>query len=374
MVWARGASGAGCLGRRVDRVARVGYALALLNVSLGLIPVVAFLSVLILLDSFKLVTLRSVLQAILVGGLAALAGYRINGALLDALPISTTVFSRYVAPVTEELLKSLYLVLLMRGKRVGFLVDSALQGFAVGAGFALVENVYYLPRLGAAGPLLWIVRGFGTAIVHGSTTSIFAMISKALADRHPASALGVFVPGWAVAIAVHSIFNHFILNPLLATALLLVILPLLIIVVFERSRQATHAWLGDGFDDDVEFLRTILSGAVGQTRVGSYLQSLRSRFPGTVVADMLCLIRIHLELSLHGKGILIARDAGLHLPVADEVRANLEELRYLEKSIGATGLLAVRPLLKNSSRDLWHLYTLEQAGASARDARDGSAG
>ncbi len=77
---------------------------------------------------------------------------------------------------------------------------------------------------------------------------------------------------------------------------------------------------------------------------------------------MLCLIRINLELSLRGKGILIAREAGLELPVGEDVRANLDELRYLEKSIGATGLLVIEPLLKRTSRDLWHFYVLGQAG------------
>lgn len=319
-------------------------------------------------DSFKLVALRSVLVALLAGCVAALACSFINGWILEASAVSTAVFSRYVAPLTEELVKSLYVTYLILRKRVGFLVDAAIQGFAVGAGFALVENVHYLLNLESAGPFLWVVRGFGTAIVHGSTTAIFATISKGLADRHPESRLRVLVPGGAAAIAVHSFFNHFVLNPLLATTLLLVVLPLLMIVVFERSQQATHAWLSAGLADDAELLDTILSGEVGQTRAGAYLHSLKTRFPGTMVADMLCLIRTHLELSLHGKGILIAREAGVHVPVGEDIRVNLEELRYLEKEIGATGLLAIKPLLKQSSRDLWHFYLLETSG-SASDAR-----
>ena len=181
--------------------------------------------------------------------------------------------------------------------------------------------------------------------------------------------VAVFVPGVVAAYAVHSLFNHFILNPVLATALLLVALPLLMIAVFERSRRATRGWLSAGFTGDLDFLSTILSGEVAQTRAGEYLRSLTSRFPGTVVADMLCLIRVNLELSLRGKGILIAREAGLHLPVAEDVRANLDEMRYLEKAIGRTGMLAVRPLLRRSRHDLWHLYVLEEAGAPPADRR-----
>ena len=139
------------------------------------------------------------------------------------------------------------------------------------------------------------------------------------------------------------------------------------IAVFDRSRKATREWLSAGFTSDLDFLSTILAGDVAATRAGEYLRSLTSRFPGPVVADMLCLIRINLELSLRGKGVLVAREAGLDLPVGADVRANLEELKYLEKAVGPTGLLAIGPLLKSSRRDLWHLYMLEEAGP--RDGR-----
>jgi hypothetical protein len=321
------------------------------------------LAVLVAIDSFKLVPVRSVLRSIAAGCVAAMLSWYVNLAL-TGLGVGEPAFSRYVSPVIEESLKALYLVYLLRRQRVGFLVDAAIHGFAIGAGFALVENTYYLWRL-EGGLVLWFVRGFGTAVLHGGTTALLAMIAKVLADRHPTSRTAFVWPGLAVAILVHSFFNHFILHPLLATGLLLIALPLLMIAVYERSRRATRGWLSAGFTGDLAFLGTILSGEVGQTRVGEYLQSLTSRFPGPVVADMLCLIRINLELSLRGKGILIAREAGLALPIGEDVRANLEELKYLEKAIGHTGLLAVRPLLKASRHDLWHLYMLEEAGSRA---------
>jgi RsiW-degrading membrane proteinase PrsW (M82 family) len=345
------------------------------NALLGLVPVVAFLVVLVFMDSFKLVRPRSVVLAIVIGGLAAAVCSPLNAGIMDAFRLSTRAFSRYGAPLTEETLKAAYVAFLIRRRRVGFLVDAAIQGFAVGAGFALVENATYLLSLGGARPLLWVVRGSGTAMVHGSATAIFAMLSKTFADRRGESGVSAFLPGMAAAVGLHSLFNHFVLNPLLTTALLLVVIPLLMVVVFERSRSATRAWLSQGLNDDVEFLGLILSGSVGPTRAGSYLRSLKDRFPGTVVADMLCLVRINLELSLRGKGLLIARDAGLELPVGEDVTANLEELRYLEHSIGRTGLLAVEPLLRKTSRDLWHLYVLGKAGkrrsAATERGKDG---
>ena len=72
------------------------------------------------------------------------------------------------------------------------------------------------------------------------------------------------------------------------------------------------------------------------------------------------------------KGLLLAREMGLPAAVGPDVVANLEELRYLEKAIGPTGLLAMKPIRRHSSRDLWQLQVLADAGAhNARKPRGG---
>jgi RsiW-degrading membrane proteinase PrsW (M82 family) len=336
----------------------------LLNVAAALLPVLFFLALLVILDSFKLVTPRAVLSALLAGAAAALAGGQVNRWLLDAIGLSTVALSRYAAPLVEEAIKAVWVVVLVRRGRVGFLVDAAILGFAVGAGFALVENVEYLSALVEPRVLLWLARGLGTAILHGATTAVFAMLAKALADRHPGRAALTLVPGLVAAVTAHSLYNHFLVSPLLAAGLLLVGLPLLVIVVFERNERATREWLGIGLDTDLELVETIASGRALQTRVGEYLQSLKAHFPGEAVADMLCLLRIQAELAIRAKGLLLAREAGLEAPVGDDVRERLVELRYLEKSIGRTGLLALKPLLRQGARDLWQVYFLEESGKS----------
>ncbi len=322
-------------------------------------PVFAFLALLILMDSFKLVPLRGVLRSIVVGCLAAVLALRLNTWFLEAFDLEPTLFSRYVAPVLEESVKALYVAYLVRRRRVGFLIDAAIHGFAVGAGFALVENLFYFLRLhGDASLFLWIVRGFGTAVVHGSGMAMFATLGKSLTERHGSMSPHYFLPGLALAVTVHSLYNHFLLPPLVMTAILLVVLPLLVIVVFEQSERATRGWLGTGFDTDAQLLDMIVSGDVRETRVGAYLQTLRTRFSPTVVGDLLCFLQVYLELSMRAKTQLMAREAGVILEVGDDVRANFEELRYLEKSIGKTGQLALAPFVATSSRDLWQLTML----------------
>jgi RsiW-degrading membrane proteinase PrsW (M82 family) len=327
------------------------------------LPVLLFLAALLFMDSFKLVSPRAVAAALLAGVLAAVASGFVNAAVADALGLTGPELARTVAPVAEEILKALYIVWLVRRGRVGFLVDAAVLGFGVGAGFALAENLDYLRALPERGLLLWAVRGFGTAILHGATTAIVAISTKSLHDRLAGRPLGRidFLPGLALATGLHLFFNRAVLPPVAITLLLLAGLPFVMMLVFARSERATRSWLGVGLDSDLEILDSILRGTVLSTRVGSYLESLKARFAGPVVADMLCLLRIHLELSIRAKGLVLAREVGLEPEVGDDVRANLKELRYLEHAIGRTGLVALRPILRRTSRDLWQVYMLERA-------------
>ena len=331
------------------------YAICLV---LGILPVVAFLIALVMLDSYKLVRLTRVLALLAVGGvLAGLCAF-LNPALVDALGMPPGDYRRYVGPPIEELLKGLVIALGIARRRIGFLVDAAVWGFAIGAGFAAVENIHYFLVLGEPNVTVWLIRGFGTAIMHGGATSLMAIASQLMTERHDSIAPQWFVPGFVLATSVHSFFNHFVLSPRLSTLLLLVFLPFLFVVVFRASEKATHSWLSAGFDSDQELLEVIRKGEFSESRLGGYLDALKRQFPPEIVADMLCLIRLHLELSIRAKGVLLMQRAGFEAPADPEVDARFDELKYLEQSIGVTGRLALAPIFSMSSRDLWQFHTL----------------
>jgi len=332
---------------------------ALFRLTAGILPVLLFLLVLLLLDSYKLTTRRSVFRSIGWGIVAAGVAYVINSAGL-ALGLDSLTLRRYVAPLLEEMLKAGLLVVLIRRGRVGFLVDAAIHGFAAGAGFALVENAYYAGA-GVSGVGVWIARGLGTAMMHGSATAIAALLGKSLTERHGVSARW-FAPGVLAAATLHAIYNHFVLNPLVSAAILVAAMPAVVAWVFERSERATEAWLGEGLDNEVELLELIASGEFRRTNAGEYLESLRQRFPGPVVADMLCWLQLHLELGARAKGLLLARAAGIDLPFDPSIREAFGEMKFLERSIGPTGKLAMLPLRRGSGRDLWQLQLLAERG------------
>jgi len=330
--------------------------------AVALLPVTGFLLGLFFFDSFKLVPRRTVLVALASGAAAAAVALVLHGWLFRVTGLDPRIFARAVAPVTEETLKALCLLYPLRRRQLGFLVDAAIVGFAIGSGFALVENIEYLHGLARSNIAVWIVRGFGTAVMHASTTAIVALAAKSLLDRYPSRGLVLMAPGWAIAVALHATFNRALVSPLLAAAVLLLVVPLVTLAVFERSERLTREWVGDGLDLDVELLALIRSSHFGDTRLGRYLAELQSRFPGPVVADMFCLLQLELELGIRAKGMLMAREAGFEVPIDDEIRASLADRRYLHKTIGPTGLLALRPLQVTGDRDEWHRYLLRHAG------------
>lgn len=334
----------------------------MIAVIVALVPVTAFLLILHLFDSFKLVPRVMLLRALASGAAAALVALVVHTWLFGLTGLDTRTFARYVAPFTEETLKAVCLLYPLRRGHLGFLVDAAIVGFGVGAGFALIENLEYLRALEEPRIWVWLVRGFGTAVMHASATAIVAVTAKALVDRYPARGLFVMLPGWAIAVGLHATFNRALVSPLLAAAVLLLVVPLVVLAVFERSERLTREWVGDGMDLDVELLALIRSSHFGDTRLGRYLAELRSRFPGPVVADMFCLLQLELELAIRAKGMLMAREAGFEVPIDDQLRASLAERAYLHRTIGPTGLLALRPLQVTSHRDEWHRYLLRHAG------------
>jgi len=326
----------------------------------ALLPVLLFLGALVYLDSFKLVSVRLVAGAMGVGALAACLSYPANAFVVDHVTIGFHAYSRYVSPWIEESLKAAALVYLIRSRRIGLLVDGAIVGFAIGTGFALVENIYYIASRPDAAFAVQVIRGFGTAIMHGGATAMFAVVSVALFERRPDAWLTVFLPGLLAAATLHSGYNHLLFRPVFATLITLLALPGIIYFVFQRSEQSLREWLESDLDSDMQMLESIHAGEFSDTNAGAYLNSLKQGFRGEVVADMLCYVRLHVELALRAKGVLLLHESGLDAPPLDEeTRSKLVELDYLEKSIGPTGQLALRPLLVATGKDLWQLSVLE---------------
>jgi hypothetical protein len=159
---------------------------------LALVPVLAMLAIFTWLDAFKLMSFREILLLLLMGAIAAVVAYPISGQFIDTLPIGFNNYSRYVAPWIEEALKAILMIGLFRFNRIGYKLDAVISGFAIGAGFSVVENIIYLTIFPGYGAGTWLVRGLGTAVMHGTTVAILAGLAHELAEREMREAASEF--------------------------------------------------------------------------------------------------------------------------------------------------------------------------------------
>lgn len=331
----------------------------LIKALIGLAPVVVFLYVLFHLDSHRLLSPFRLGSTMAAGAALVPIAYLLNGALLGFLEYDWQTYSRYVAPIVEEGLKASIVIYLIRTNRIGFLVDAAIIGFAIGTGFALIENMIYLGNASGHNIGVWIIRGFGTAIMHGGAIAIFALITQEITSRRTGSNVLYFVPGLLAAIIIHSVYNHFPVSPIGSTIIALLTLPAVFYMVFRTNTVTIHNWLEADFKAHEEMLQQLVSGEYTKTKEGRFLVDLENVFDGPIVNHMKTYIRIHTELVIDAEGILLAREDDVEVEIGPEVKEKVLDLHRLEGLIGKTGLLALKPHLHFSKKEFWEIYMLE---------------
>ncbi|WP_432520411.1 PrsW family intramembrane metalloprotease [Kineococcus sp. SYSU DK006] len=150
-----------------------------------------------------------------VASLGALVLNSASSRLLDRAVGDVTNTSVLVAPVVEEVLKGLGVLLLLLRQRRQFdgVVDGIVYAAFVGVGFAYLENVLYLGRaLGDEQPASLVVVFVLRCLVSPFAHPLFTMavgVGLGLAARHrsPLRRVGAPVAGLAVAVVLHALWN-----------------------------------------------------------------------------------------------------------------------------------------------------------------------
>ncbi len=331
-----------------------------MKIIVSLIPVLLFLVLLLSFDSLRLVN-RLVLTICLLWGCVAASLSMIGNTLVsEAFHLSFDTLSRYVAPFTEEILKMVILLLLISRHRIGFAIDAAIYGFAVGSGFAFSENLIYLLQLGPdqANLWVWISRGVGTAIMHGGATAIAGII---LVNRLTDSRrlFQPFLLALVVTYFIHGLYNAFLISPIISALAVIILVPLMLVIVFRFGERNLKNWMDVGMDAEVSLLLMINRGKFSKTRASEYLMSVKDHFPKEVVVDIYCFMALYLELSVKAKGLMLLKENELPLPMDPEIMDKLTELDHLRKRIGKAGLLVLRPILRMDRSDIWALSILK---------------
>jgi RsiW-degrading membrane proteinase PrsW (M82 family) len=334
---------------------------------LALVPVLLLLAIFNWLDAFKLMSLREILLLLVAGGVGALAAYPVAGRFLDTLPIGFSNYSRFVAPWLEEAIKGVIVILLFRFNRIGYKLDAVISGFAIGAGFSMVENIIYLLRFPDYDAGTWLVRGLGTAVMHGATLAILAATAHEFAEREMRESAGEFdfhywwfVPGYLAAVALHTAFNQFPDRPLLAMMGAAIVAPLAIIAIFQFGTTEAQAWLAAECAAHQAQLDALRAGKWPEGRAGQRIAALAQRLDPESVRRIRRYWELQAYLVVQAEEAMIEEAAGDVTFEPEQIRAALAELGGLRRALGRSTFTALKALLPFSRNDYWEISELRQ--------------
>lgn len=334
---------------------------------LALVPVLVLLTVFVWLDAFALMQLREVLVLLVLGGLAAVAAYPISGRMIDTLPIGFNFYSRYLAPWIEEALKAIVMIALFRLNRIGYKLDAVVSGFAIGAGFSVVENIIYLTIFPDYGAGTWLVRGLGTAVMHGTTLALLAAIAHEFAERENREAVGDFdfhywwfLPGYLLAVAIHTTFNHFPDKPMLAMMGAAIFAPVVIIAIFHFGTAEAQRWLAADLAGHQAQLAALQAGRWPEGPAGEKIAALAARLDAEAAKRIRRYWEIQAWLVAEAEETMIEEAEGDAVFDAAQVRAAFAELAGLQRALGRGTVTTLKALLPFSRNDYWEVSELRQ--------------
>jgi RsiW-degrading membrane proteinase PrsW (M82 family) len=226
------------------------FAIAVLAVSVA--PAVAFLAVIVFMDRREREPLPFVLRIMALGGLgavvAALVEILLARAPLFALEgLAGAAVSSFVqiAPVEELCKIGVVLIFAWRNPNFNEENDGIVYTGASAVGFALLENVAYVSGLGIG---TGILRAFSSIPLHVFTgVAAGYFIGRARFTAVPARRGGLLLAGFALAYAVHGLYDTFAMS---GSEAVLLLFPLLAglsalgIVLLKRGRKLSLARWG----------------------------------------------------------------------------------------------------------------------------------
>ena len=336
----------------------------------ALLPVIIYIFMVYKIDNFSLINIKNLFLQVLCGMVAALA-------CLGLFQFTGSIFSEnqseFFNPVLEEIVKAIPLLWLATRKKIVFFIDSVICGAAIGGGFSILENIFYLLFGHEMGLGTVLFRGLEVALVHMGCSAIVAaglMLAVRIIERSRSrlglkkSDIGMSVFLLMEAPVLHVFHNAFHFMPLVQFIFVFGTLGGLLMWTYYYDVDMIHRWLDKGLDKQFALLDSIKSGQLDKTQTGIFLESIKKKFPPEDFFDIICYVQLHVELSVAAKSRVMVRESGLvkDLPLTEEnkelILSQYEEYKILEKKLGKLARMTIAPIVKYYPADYKALEAL----------------
>ena len=304
--------------------------------------------------SFNMV-LGSFAWGILVYGMVALFNSQvlIGQGILD---ISTLV--KFITPWQEEILKAALFIYLIRKINFTYFVDGAIYGFAIGVGFAIVENYEYVLAFQDAALGVAVSRVISTNLIHGAATAITGIAFGFARFYSGFKKALVILAGLTIGILLHFGFNNLV-NEVSSSLLLIyaaaagIISTLIIFFVIRKGLAQARTWIHEklGQADKVTTSESQLAQQIGSAN--TLLAPLVEMFGKSKANQIEQFLLLQARIGIHRKNLEKFQDETMRMSTQTEIQTLQQQMNQIRKEVGPYSMAMLRSIFPESENQFW---------------------
>jgi RsiW-degrading membrane proteinase PrsW (M82 family) len=295
------------------------------------------------------------------GLISFLIAAQINTFIMLEARIDSRTLGRYIAPITEEIIKAAFLIYLARRRSFNYFVDGAIYGFAIGIGFAVVENYRYITNYPVNALAIAAGRVLSTNLIHATGSAIIGvMLGLTRFQKDIFRRVLFFGAGLALAILIHGGFNNIVSSAGADPRLIY-----LYAILIGFSGAAFIMWLIHlGLKEERGWIDEMLGVADQVTRgesrmvlrlaeAGVLLTPIVERFGKQKAAQIGRLLAVQAQLGILRKTAQTLPDERMRQDAEVQISALREEMALLRNRIGIYPMLYLRGIFPNEDYSVW---------------------
>jgi RsiW-degrading membrane proteinase PrsW (M82 family) len=262
-----------------------------------------------------------------------------------------------VAPIVEELLKSLQLLFLAR--RMTYFVDGAIYGFAAGIAFSILENVViYLPQAGEGAGWMAFIRALSTCLMHGAASALVGTAIGRFRYGRGGHRLFSMLLGWIGAIGLHMGFNR-LQNAgqgfgVLLGALGIGIGGAVLIVLFIRWGLAEEKrWIEETLGLGVGVTQREVAVVKQYDQIDELLEPIVERFGEEKAESVETFLLKQAQLGIKRKARVMSQDTREQASLDEEIERLQGEMESIRQQVGVYCMIYVRSIFPEDALALW---------------------
>jgi protease PrsW len=203
--------------------------------------------------------------------------------------------------------------------------------------------------------------------MHGTTLAILAAVAHELAERETRQSAGDFdfnllwfLPGYLVAVALHTAFNQFPDRPMLAMMAAVIFAPIAIIAIFHFGTAEAERWLAaESAAHEAQF-EALKAGQWPEGPSGRKIAALAERLAPENATRVRRFWELQAWLVAQAEAAMMEEAAGDVSIDKEQVAAAFAELEGLRRALGKSTYTALKALLPFSRNDYWEVSELRQ--------------